>query len=168
MGSIESDLDKIYLFSQDGKNVLNRIVYSSNGYSLTRSKHWTYTGINPFHPLSPTWTIKLVPSLMHVFLIPPKDRLDNAAITFDQYHLLFIKTMAYLPMYARIKTEPVSVVIQSWSQSSSSVCFPPFGRTSLFQIQANSNRSRTGSIRACCCRYHTGKHIQIPYRIYKG
>ena len=87
---------------------------------------------------------------------------------FDKCRQLFIKTVVYLPRYPRIKSEPVSVVIQSCSQSSSSVCFPPFGRTFLLQILANPYRSRTGSIRACCCRCHTGKHIQIPYRIYKG
>ena len=86
---------------------------------------------------------------------------------FDKCRQLFIKTVVYSPRYPRIKSEPVSVVIQSCSQSSSSVCFPPFGRTSLLQIQANPYRSRTGSIRACC-GYHMGKHIQIPYRIYKG
>ena len=106
-----------------------------------------------------------------MFCIPRKDRLirwNNAAITFDKCRQLYIKTVAYLPRYALIKSQPVSVVIQSWCQSSSSVCFPPFGRTSLLQIQVNPYRFRTGYIWAYCCRCHTGKNIQIPYRIYKG
>ena len=96
---------KSHLFSQAPKYVLSRNASESNGHTLTRFKHRTYTSINPFPSLSPTWTTKLVPSLMHVF-IPPKDRWDNAAITFDQCHQLYIKAVAYLPRYSS-KLEPI-------------------------------------------------------------